>query len=49
MNTIEEKRTGVDRRQFSYSHYFPERRKGKERREMSPLSLNGVKKESSKK
>ena len=31
-----EKRTGVERRQFSYSFYIPERRCGKDRR----LQLN---------
>ena len=25
-------RTGLDRRQFSYTHYLPERRAGKDRR-----------------
>ena len=26
------RRLGIERRQFSYSHYFPERREGDERR-----------------
>lgn len=28
----ENRRTGIDRRQFSYTHHLPERRGGKERR-----------------
>ncbi len=28
-----EKRSGIDRRQFSYSDYYPERRSGRDRRQ----------------
>ena len=28
----ENRRVGIDRRQFSYTHYLPERRAGKDRR-----------------
>ncbi|MEE4263614.1 MAG: hypothetical protein V2I56_13060 [Desulfobacteraceae bacterium] len=28
------RRLGIERRQFTYSHYFPERREGDERRSM---------------
>ena len=29
----EKRRTGIERRQFSYTHHVPERRKGKDRRQ----------------
>ena len=29
----ENRRTGIDRRQLSYTHYLPERRGGKDRRQ----------------
>ena len=29
----ENRRTGIDRRQFSYTHHLPERRGGKDRRQ----------------
>jgi hypothetical protein len=44
MKTIEEKRTGIDRRQFCYSHYFPERRKGVDRRTVGKSVPNDIKK-----
>ena len=31
-NDRQNKRTGIDRRQFSYTHYLPERRDGEDRR-----------------
>ena len=31
-NEKENRRTGIDRREFSYTHYLPERRGGKDRR-----------------
>jgi hypothetical protein len=32
-NHRKKRRTGIERRQFSYTHYVPERRKGKDRRQ----------------
>jgi len=31
-NDKQNRRTGIDRRQFSYTHHLPERREGKDRR-----------------
>ena len=36
----DDKRLGIDRREFSYTAYFPERRSGKDRRTVShPISI----------
>lgn len=45
MKIVKEKRTGIDRRKFSYSYYFPERRKGGDRRNIVSLVSSDMKKE----
>jgi hypothetical protein len=45
MKMAEDKRTGVDRRQFSYSYYFPERRRDGDRRNKDSLISIDMKKE----